>query len=38
VGLSAAAGIAGHAILTNVRKHHEIKNEPEPEIETPKVK
>lgn len=40
VGLSAAAGIAGHAILTNIRKHREIANAPETgsEIETPKEK
>jgi hypothetical protein len=29
VGLSAAAGVAGHAILTNIRKHREIANAPE---------
>jgi hydrogenase small subunit len=40
VGLSAAAGVAGHAILTNIRKHREIANAPETTsgIETPKEK
>jgi hydrogenase small subunit len=34
LGVAAAAGIAGHAILTNVRKHREITNTPEPASET----
>lgn len=31
LGIVTAAGIAAHALATNIRKHKEIANEPEPE-------
>jgi hydrogenase small subunit len=38
LGIATAAGIAGHAVLTNVRKHREIKNIPEPASESKTTK
>jgi hypothetical protein len=34
LGVATVAGLAGHAILTNVRKMREIKNIPEAASET----
>ena len=39
LGIGTAVGIAAHAVVTNIRKHKEIINEPEQgsEVETKKV-
>jgi hydrogenase small subunit len=34
LGILTAAGIAGHALVTNIRKHKEISNEPEKETKS----
>jgi hydrogenase small subunit len=34
LGIAAAAGIAAHALVTNIRKHKEIANEPETETKS----
>jgi hydrogenase small subunit len=34
LGILTAAGIAGHALVTNIRKHKEIANEPEKETKS----
>jgi hydrogenase small subunit len=40
LGIATAVGMAGHAIVTNIRKNKEIKNEPEEgsKVETTKEK
>ena len=39
LGIATAVGVAGHAIVTNIRKHKELSNTPETssEVENPKV-